>query len=389
MPSVLHFLTYGAMEGDADQVESAWVESCQDTRSVVTDVFYEGTASLLVSGRSSSSCFVTYLIGPDCAMTGGEDLEDGDTVHLSFQIRSPEAGAIVEVLTGHKSAVWNWKPPDDDSHMVVRSKISNANEWTSVEASYLIGPSWKHDGVSHAPDKCHYFQLRFSLPESTADFYLDDVRMVKQPPLPESSVSIPGGIMQNPKFDLGTSFWNADANQGGYVTYDEELGNNALVLEQNDRLFQYIHPSLVSGSKAQLSFWVKMTGVQSFDLKMELFLRFANNDLVGGPCTNSFCSEIIHPINKIIDTPGEWKQVFTDPISIWDFDSWDGEVTYVYLTINGPDEAGSSLSLANFGEILFPCTVPSFLRTDSHNAFVLLTVLGCHLVPFPNNIPSP
>lgn len=356
-PVEVPLLTYGTMEGDVSQVEYAWVPSCPGTMKVSNDVFYEGSASLAVSSRSSSACVVIYYIGPGCDFTDGEDLKDGDTIHISFRIRSPEVGAIVEVRTNHRSvAKGNWKPPDDDSHMVIRSKIHSANEWTFIEASHLIGPSWRYNGELYPPDSCRDFQLLFSLPESTADFYLDDVRMSREASLPESSISVAGGIMQNPKFDLGTSFWSANNNKGGYVTYDEELGHNALVLRQNDQLFQNIQTSLVSGSAAQLSFWVKLTGIESFDVSMEIFLKFINNDIVNGPCQAYICKLYIYPIEATISTPGKWHQLRTDAFSIWDFDSWDGQILSTTLTINGPVIAGSSVSFANFGELKCFCS---------------------------------
>ena len=155
--------------------------------SIAMDAPYEGANSIKISGRTSENCDVSYYIGPSCLAGTEEDLSVDDTVRLSFWVKSPEAGAIVDVFTFHKSyAKGSFAAPDSDSHVITRAKIPIANEWTHVEAKHVIRTSWTYEGTVYPPDKCHFYQLHFRLAESTADFYLDDVRLAKEPSPPSA-----------------------------------------------------------------------------------------------------------------------------------------------------------------------------------------------------------
>ena len=88
---------------------------------------------------------MSYAIGPDCGSRTNLDINEGDHLRISFKVRSPEAGAILKVWTRHKSTEKkNWAIPQDDSHIVARSKIFNANEWTPIEVAYLVNPGWTY-----------------------------------------------------------------------------------------------------------------------------------------------------------------------------------------------------------------------------------------------------
>ena len=93
---------------------------------------------------------------------------------------------------------------------------------------------------------------------------------------------------------MGHSFWSTQNLKNGltpgYVTYDDAQGKNMVVLEPGTILRQFIQLSLEPGIRSQLSFWVKLEGMQKFDLQMKIAIKYS-----GGDCSKT-CSDVITPI---------------------------------------------------------------------------------------------
>ena len=83
---------------------------------------------------------------------------------------------IFQMYTGHyhtsKGERGRWQLPSDDSHMISRTLVTEANEWTTITAIHKVGDDWTYDGEIH-------YHLRFRVVHLAPSFYLDDVRVSK------------------------------------------------------------------------------------------------------------------------------------------------------------------------------------------------------------------
>ena len=95
------------------------------------DLVYSGQQSLHLAG--SKQCFLFRPIGPSCtARRVLEPIQAGDTLLISLKVRIDTAGQVFQVYTGHYHADKGrrrWALPGDDSQMVSRTLVPNANEW--------------------------------------------------------------------------------------------------------------------------------------------------------------------------------------------------------------------------------------------------------------------
>lgn len=193
------------MEGDEQKVLTAWPSKC--TRSIISqgpnatepnpDV-YEGEHSLSVMG---GACFIMRLIGPECLTSRlSEDLNEGDTLLISLNVKVSEPNTVFQMESAHyhTNKTRRWDIPDDDSHLISRTPILNADEWTRIEAIHTVGHDWTFGGEVLAPKRCNHYQLRFRAANSEASFIMDNVRINKIGPL--QSFHVQKGFLSNPAF---------------------------------------------------------------------------------------------------------------------------------------------------------------------------------------------
>lgn len=355
------------MDGPELYIKHAWHGRCADTTSLVlhrddSSLVPEGIESLKVSNRVlGSRCYVSYRIGPNCRYLN-ENIHAGDMLELKFKIRVADArNAEVHVFTLHNSRKKRtFRPPGDNSNWVTKFNTGAANEWNEVSVNHLVGPDWMYNGQLYPPDKCHFYQLVFTV-RGYHDFYLDDVVLKKTLSMPsadeeeeEEEEGGGGGLnpLKNPNFNLGMSYYFV-RSRAGYIEHDARFGN-AVVLEPKKMLQQMIHSHVVPGARYQVSFWAQLKGMSHLDLTVSVRLRFINNvNRRQGPCNHRICNFFQFPMeNERIQGNGQYTKFVTDPFTIWEgYDEWLGKLSFISFSINGPPSNASSeakLRLAHF-----------------------------------------
>ena len=187
-------LGYGDMEYDDGPIEvlRQWMSRCD--LSVSSNVKHQGSSSLFMNvtlnGKAlinPKSCYVFRPVAPACRPGRVlHPLTPGDVIIVSFKVRLSQPGRVFQVYTSHyheDKGTRKWGLPPDDSHVVSRTLIADANTWYNVEAVHEIGPDWTfiidNKPKILIPKKCNHYHLRFRAPGSDAAFWLDDVKIAK------------------------------------------------------------------------------------------------------------------------------------------------------------------------------------------------------------------
>lgn len=123
-------------------VKSNWLSKCNVRTDTVEP--YEGNRSLYMEGLRR--CFVMRPIGPACGTQRiREAILPGETILISLWVKLSEANRVFQIYTGHyhkEKGRRNWAMPNDDSYIVSRTIIPEANTWTKVTAIHKVGPDW-------------------------------------------------------------------------------------------------------------------------------------------------------------------------------------------------------------------------------------------------------
>ena len=141
------------------------------------------------------------------------------------------------------------------------------------------------------------------------------------------------------------------APTSGYVTQDE--GRNVMVLKRGKVLRQDVLDTAVPDEKYQMSFWAKLVGMESVDVKIVLRMRFQNNDVVYGPCPRNVCLLYERILRTKLTGSGSWQRVVAEEINMFgNYTDWDGSVDFILFemtTKNMP--TGAELRISNFGKV--------------------------------------
>lgn len=85
-----------------------------------------------------------------CAACGPSLIKDpilpGETILISLWVKVTLPNKVFQMYTGHfhgRKGRRKWAMPKDDSHIVSRTIIPEANTWTKVTAIHQVGPDWK------------------------------------------------------------------------------------------------------------------------------------------------------------------------------------------------------------------------------------------------------
>lgn len=135
----------GDMEGDNTLgIRRAWPTRC--ATSVTNSTAYSGEQSLYMASEGKSSCFFFRPAGPSCgAARISNPLQAGDIIQISIKVRLSKPNQVFMIYTGHYSEEKNgknWRTPEDDSHIISRTVIPQANEWYEVNVSSNIFACW-------------------------------------------------------------------------------------------------------------------------------------------------------------------------------------------------------------------------------------------------------
>ena len=344
-PTASNILLGGGVEGGETW---NWPSNCEHTiitRSVADtsdpnyDRVYEGSKSLSVGG----GCYVNRDLGPCPTSKISESIEAGDTLRISFWVRTSQNNQVFQVSTKHYDRSKRWDTPVGDSDIVSRTLIKNANEWTKVEAIHTVGPDWTFNGGQILkPLRCYWYILRFQIPDSDAGFILDDARVEKvETP---SNLDIKRGFISNPDFILDYKYWMNSDISPGHVTYDSSIRSNVAVLQPGKVLRQNIVKNAVPEEKNKFSFMVKLSGVQETVITIKLRMRFV---LDGGTVENYYETPVTTTI--VNDGSGSWQKVFSDEFTMFGpYKMWSGYPNFIWFTVSHSTGAGGELRIANF-----------------------------------------
>lgn len=357
------------MEGtNKTAIYDQWPGQCNRTvvlASESPDLVYSGNTSLRFAG--GKKCFFFRPMAPACGSNRlAEPLQAGDTLLISMKVRVDTPGQIFQMYTAlsHASKGQSpWANPDDDSYMVSRNLVPNANEWVTIEALHKIGDDWKFRGNFLRPVGCNDFHLRFRLVDSLASFYLDDVTVTKTASLGLSSdsadnttdFSVPtSGFITNPNFVYDHQYWQ-NGPTAGYLRRDADLNRDVMVLRSNTTLSQNVLKQVVPGKTYnRIKFLTKISNVDAVNIGVTLRMRFNNTNLKTGPCSRSICNFQERLLNTTVRRgDGGWQEVITDEFDMFgNFTEWDGSVDFIMFQLFSVnmDPAGE-YSIAGFEEV--------------------------------------
>lgn len=349
------------MEGTEAQLKNMWPSGCARSLVLKTDspdLVAEGSSSLHVTG--GTKCFLFRPIGLGCTNRRvAEPINAGDTIKISLKVRLDTAGQVFQMYTGHyhtDKLPRGWGLPEDDSYMISRTKIPNADEWTTIDVIHKIGDDWKKGGMMLTPQGCNHYQLRFRVANSAASYYLDDVSVSKISPSSDTNstdISVPkSGFFTNPGFEMDHQYWKTAATSG-YITNDAQLKHNVMVMKRGQALRQNVMDNAVLGQQYQFGFNIKLANVDAIKMRIILRMKFTNNDLQNGPCPKHTCNFYKRPLVKSIrSSGGEWQHVVTEKFDMFDdFMDWSqyGTVDFILFEMNTRDmDAGGEYRVADF-----------------------------------------
>lgn len=166
-PTGTNFLGYGDFEIDSsednttDAINAAWPSSCATTLLDVAtgsaDDIHSGSKSFSVTG---GQCSVLRMMGNNCPSNRmGYELQQGDTIKISLWVKMAEAAQVFQMFTAHYHSrkAGRWDRPTDDSHVISRTLIDNANRWKYIEAYHTVGDDWTFDGEVLTPKSCNHY----------------------------------------------------------------------------------------------------------------------------------------------------------------------------------------------------------------------------------------
>jgi hypothetical protein len=355
-PSVHSIVGFGDMEDALDtQIINAWPGRVSTAivrlNPNITDpaldpntpFVHSGLASLEIAGGG----FIFRQLGVGCPSARlSEPINAGDVLRISFWVNMKAPNKILEVSTGHyhSKKPKGWAIVEDDSHMIIRTRITNATEWTRIEAIHIVGDDWTWNGELLPPVSCNDYQLRISPDGSETGYYIDDFRVEKVFNLAERVVQ--RGFLKNPDFALSFQYWKALTGISGDTVYDPDQRKEVARLRRGRRLMQNIVERAIPGDTYKFRFWAKLWGTQSVPVNIVLRMRFENDDIVNGPCKKSVCNIFIRALATTIETnERKWQQIVSNDFTIPDFTKWPGRPTFILFTM-------FTLDMATTGELL-------------------------------------
>ena len=392
-PSNVNLMGYGDFEGNStDTINAAWASSCAttllDVNSETTNAtdIHSGDHSYRVTG---GQCSVLRMMGNHCPANRMANLTYGDTIKISLWVKMDEPSQVFQMFTGHYHArkAGRWARPTDDSHVISRTLIDNANKWKYIEATHTVGPDWTFEGEVLAPKYCNHYQLRFNLATSEASYILDDVKVELVSPLSDEEKQV--AFLRNPSFVSSHKNWKMSSSSGTNV-YDEELGQTVMQLKRGQVLRQVITDTATPGQKYSFGFWVKLDSSKDVTLKVILRMRFQNNDRVYGPCVNPVCNLYERPVRTTISAgSNSWQHVLAEDFEMYgNYNDWDGKVDFILfqVTTQGMPNSGS-LRIANFHDLQSGATVPPSLSyVPSYSPTTLMVEDVAYIVRYAGQI---
>lgn len=378
-PTGLNILGFGdfetSQEGTTDgNVYAAWPSSCEtkllDVATDNADDVHSGSKSFSVTG---GRCSVLLLIGKNCPATRvATELAAGDTIKISLWVKMSEPAQVFQMFTAHYHSrkAGRWARPKDDSHVISRTRIDNANRWKYIEAYHTIGPDWTFEGQILEPKFCKHYQVRFNLAESTASYIMDDVKIEKVSSLSDEDQQVL--FLRNPSFASAHSMWKL-SSRSGTIEYDDDLAQNVMQIKKGQILRQEVSASAIPGEKYSFGFWVRLLNSnRDVTLKIILRMRFQNKDRVYGPCKNPICNLYERPVQTTIAAGSDqWQHIIAEDFEMYgNYTAWDGKLDFIMFQITTQGMPNSaSLRIANFHDLqansVPPSTslVPSFSPT--------------------------
>ena len=135
-------------------------------------------------------------------------------------------------------------------------------------------------GAGHGRGSGGKFHLRNLISTSPCSCQLSSAPQSRLQPEAE----VAQGFISNPVFRLGHSHWKYNATRSGYVAFDEELGQNSLVLRRNGVLRQNVLDIAVPSQDYRIRFKTKVTGTPEVDLRVNLRFKFKARKGADSPC---------------------------------------------------------------------------------------------------------
>ena len=382
-PSVSSILGFGDFEGGAldRQIINAWpgrvptqvIRLNPNITDPTTDPNYglvhSGSTSLEVIGGRG---FITRQIGSSCPETRlHEPINAGDVLRITFHVRMKAANKYLVLYTGHyhEAKPKVWAIVKDDSHIISRTKINKANEWTRIEAIHTVGDDWTWDGELLTPERCNHYQLRIRADRTTAGYYIDDFRIEKVSSASRYALAerdVQHGFLKNPDFAMSFQYWKAIAAAGDTV-FDPEQGKEVARLRRGKRMMQNIVERAIPGDKYQFAFWAKFSGAPSVKTNVILRMRFKNDDLVNGPCKRAICNIFVRPLTTTIESNGrQWQRIVSDEFTMFgNYTEWLGEPTFILFTVFTRDMATTGELLVSNFEFMGKHSVTGELFTEA------------------------
>ena len=375
-PTGINILGYGDFEIDPSQdnttnaINAAWASSCETSLVSVSDSpadVYSGSLSYSVTG---GRCSVLRMMGANCPATRmTTELQAGDTIKISLWVKMAEAAQVFQMFTAHyhPRKAGRWARPTDDSHVISRTLIDNANKWKYIEAYHTVGDDWTFEGEILTPKLCNHYQLRFNLAASTASYIMDGVKIEKVSSPSEAEKQI--AFLRNPGFAFSHKMWKMSSSSGTNI-YDDDLGQNVMQIKKGQVVRQEVSQSAIPGEKYSFGFWVKLLNSnRDVTLKVILRMRFQNNDRMYGPCKNPICNLYERPVRTTIAAGSEaWKHITADDFEMYgNYTTWDGKVDFILfqVTTQGMPNSGS-LRIANFHDLKQDSVPPSLSLVPSY-----------------------
>lgn len=292
-----------------------------------------------------------------------EAISAGDLLRVAFMVKVMDPGQVFQVSTAHyhtgKERAWSF--PDDHSNIIARTHIPNANTWTKIVAYHRVGPDWTYGQprVLLPPETCSAYQMRFMVSGSDSDFVLDDVRIEKvgsPADTPALSEAPPlQGFISNPKFEYNHAHYMF-SRSSGYVKYDPDIGQNAMVLPSGKVMRQNIVDTAVEDETYQFSFLMKLVNVESVNLRIVMRMRFENNDVENGPCKQEVCNFFRRALARDFSATKEnngWQRVITSRVHMFgNYTQWNGNVDFILMQVfpSEPLPEGGEIHIADFQE---------------------------------------
>ena len=115
---------------------------------------------------------------------------------------------------------------------------------------------------------------------------------------------------------------------------------------------QDILETAVPNELSQMSFKVKLIGMESVTLKIILRMRFQNNDLEYGPCPRKTCLLYERPLRTTVTGSGSWQRIVADEFNMFgNYTDWDGSADFILFEFVPMDmPAGGELRVSDFGK---------------------------------------